>query len=94
MRFIMMIFYICLMLFGVSFAALNASPVTLNLYFKTLTLPISVWMIVAFSLGILMGFLVFLGRYLSLKSQYRKTKHQLQLMEKEIKNLREIPLKD
>ncbi|MCH9690174.1 MAG: LapA family protein [Gammaproteobacteria bacterium] len=94
MRFIMMIFYICLMLFGVSFAALNASAVTLNLYFKTLTLPISVWMIAAFSLGILMGFLVFLRRYLGFKSQYRKKNHQLRLMEKEIKNLREIPLKD
>jgi lipopolysaccharide assembly protein A len=94
MRLIMMIFYLCLMLFGVSFAALNASAVTLNLYFKTFTLPISVWMMIAFSLGILIGLIMFLGRYWGLKSKYRKRKNQLQLMEREIKNLREIPLKD
>ncbi len=94
MRFIMMIFYLCLMLFGVSFAALNAGPVTLNLYFKSFTMPISVWMIVAFALGVLMGVMIFLRRYFAVKSKYRKTKHHLTLMEREIKNLREIPLKD
>ena len=94
MRFIMMIFYLCLMLFGVSFAALNAGSVTLNLYFKTLTMPISVLMITALVLGVLVGCVIFLSRDWCLKSKYRKTKHQLQLMEREIKNLREIPLKD
>jgi lipopolysaccharide assembly protein A len=94
MRFIMTIFYLCLMIFGVSFAALNAEVVTLNLYFKTLSLPISVWMIAAFAFGIIMGVIIFLGRYWGLKSKFRKTKHALQLMEREIKNLREIPLKD
>jgi putative membrane protein len=94
MRFIMMIFYVCLMLFGVSFAALNANAVTLNLYFRTITMPISVWMIIAFALGIFMGLMMFLGRYWGLKSKCRKIKHQLQLMEREVKNLREIPLKD
>ena len=94
MRFIMMIFYLCLMIFGVSFAALNAESVTLNLYFKTFSLPISVWMIAAFAFGILMGLIIFLGRYWGLKTKHRKTKHTLQLMEREIKNLREIPLKD
>ncbi len=94
MRLIMMIFYLCLMLLGVSFSALNAGSVTLNLYFKTLSMPISVLMITVFSVGILTGFVVFLGRYWCLKSKYRKTKHQLQMMEREIKNLREIPLKD
>ncbi|MDX2345932.1 MAG: LapA family protein [Legionella sp.] len=94
MRLIMMIFYVCLMLLGVSFAALNAGPVTLNLYFKTFTLPISVWMIIALAFGVLIGLIMFLGRYWSLRSKYRKTKNHLQLMEREIKNLREIPLKD
>ena len=94
MRLIMMIIYLSLAVLGVIFAALNASTMTLNLYFKTLALPVSVWMIIAFTLGVFMGFILFLGRYWRLKSQYRKANHQLHLMEKEIKNLREIPLKD
>lgn len=94
MRFIMMMFYLLLMLLGVAFAALNAGQVTLNLYFKTLTLPISVLIISAFALGILGGFMVFIGRYWGLRAKYRKVKHQIHVMEKEIKNLRSIPLKD
>lgn len=94
MRLMMMMFYLLLVLLGVSFAALNAGSVTLNLYFKTLSLPISFLIISTFSLGILVGVVIFIGRYWGLKLKYRKVKHQLQLMEKEIKNLRSIPLKD
>lgn len=94
MRFFMMIFYVLIMLVGVAFAALNASEVTLNLYFKTLNLPISVYIISAFGLGIICGFMVFIGRYWGLRSKHRKVKHELHVMEKEIKNLRSIPLKD
>ena len=94
MRLIMMIFYVCLMLFGVTFAALNAGSIALNLYFKTITLPIAVLIISAFACGIIVGFMIFLGRYLGLRAKHYKVKHQLQVMEKEIKNLRTIPLKD
>ncbi|MDF1646684.1 MAG: LapA family protein [Legionellaceae bacterium] len=94
MRLIMMIFYLCLILLGVIFAALNATSATLNLYFKTLSMPISVLMLVSFSLGILMGGLIFLGRYWYRRGKYRQLNTQLKMMEKEIKNLREIPLKD
>ncbi|MCH9755711.1 MAG: LapA family protein [Gammaproteobacteria bacterium] len=94
MRFLMLIFYVCLILLGVSFAALNAGNLTLNLYFRTLTMPVSVLMIATFSIGVLIGFVIFLGRYWCKSIKYRKVKHQFQLMEREIKNLREIPLKD
>ncbi|MDF1677606.1 MAG: LapA family protein [Legionellaceae bacterium] len=93
MRFIMMIFYLCLMLLGVSFSVLNAGAVTLNLYFKTVTLPMSMLVVMAFVLGVLVGFVIFWSRYWCRYVKYRKVKHQLEMMEREIKNLREIPLK-
>jgi lipopolysaccharide assembly protein A len=94
MRFIMMIFYLVLMVLGVSFAALNAGSVTLNVYLKTFNMPISVLIIATLSIGILIGFIIFSGRYWCLRASYRKLKSQLHLTEREIKNLREIPLKD
>lgn len=94
MRIIMMIFYLILILVGVSFAALNASSVQVNFYFTTLNMPISVLITLMLGLGALIGFFLFLCRYWRLKSENRRIKNQLHLTEKEIKNLRSIPLQD
>ena len=94
MRLVMTILYLVLIVIGISFAALNASSVHVNFYFATLKMPISVLMTLMLGIGMLLGFCVFLCRYWRLKGEYRKIKNQLKLTEKEIKNLRTIPLKD
>lgn len=94
MRIVMTIFYLLLIIVGVSFAALNAMSVQVNFYFTTLKMPISVLMILMLGVGILLGFFLFLCRYWRLKGEHRKIKNQLRLTEKEIKNLRAIPLQD
>lgn len=88
------IFYLLLILFGISFAALNAVSVPVNLYVTKLTLPISVLMIVILGLGVCLGFCLFLARYWRLKAEHRKILSQLKLTEREIKNLRSIPIQD
>ncbi len=94
MRLLMLVLYIVLIIIGVSFAALNASSVEVNFYFKTVSMPTSVLMTIMLGVGILIGFLLFMGRYWRLKIEYRKISNQLRLTEKEIKNLRSIPLQD
>lgn len=94
MRIVMTIFYLILILVGISFAALNASSVHVNFYLTTLKMPISVLMTLMLGVGMFLGFCLFLFRYWRLKGEYRKIKNQLRLTEKEIKNLRAIPLKD
>lgn len=94
MRLFMLLIYLVLILLGVSFAALNATPVMVNLYFKTINMPISVLMTIMLGLGLLVGFLLFIFRYWRLRVDYLKLKNQLRLTEKEIKNLRAIPLKN
>ncbi len=94
MRIIITLFYLLLILGGVSFAALNASSVQVNLYYTTLNMPISVLMTIMLGLGMILGFLLFFYRYLRLKGAHRKVKNQLRMTEKEIKNLRAIPLSD
>lgn len=94
MRILITLFYLLLILVGVSFAALNASSVQVNFYFTTFKMPISVLMTIMLGVGMILGFLLFLCRHWRLKAEHRKIKNQLSLTEKEIKNLRAIPLKD
>jgi putative membrane protein len=94
MRLMMLIFYLVLALLGVSFAALNANSVHVNLYFTTMSMPIAVLITAVLGIGVMLGLLLFMIRYWRLKIECRKLKSQLQLTEKEIKNLRSIPLQD
>lgn len=94
MRIIRIIFYVVLLLAGISFAALNAGSVQVNLYVTTVTLPISVLMVIMMGLGLFLGFLFFLARYWQMKLEIKKIQNQLKITEKEIKNLRDIPLKN
>ncbi|HAT8178480.1 TPA: DUF1049 domain-containing protein [Legionella pneumophila] len=94
MRILMLVTYLLLIIIGVSFAALNASSVQVNFYFKTVSMPISVLMTIMLGVGVFIGFILFITRYWRLKIEYRKMKNQLKLTEKEIKNLRSIPLQD
>lgn len=94
MRIVMLVSYVLLIIIGVSFAALNASSVDVNFYFKTVSMPVSVLMTIMLGIGILIGFVLFVSRYWRLKIECHKIKNQLKLTEKEIKNLRSIPLQD
>lgn len=94
MRILMLVFYVLIIIIGVSFAALNATSVDVNLYFKIISMPISVLMTIMLGIGILIGFVLFITRYWRLKNECHKIKNQLKLTEKEIKNLRSIPLQD
>ena len=94
MRIVMSIFYLLLIIFGVSFAGLNSSSVPVNVYFATFHVPISVLIVLTLTLGVVIGFILFLSRYWRLKAEHRRIKNQLKLTEKEIRNLRAIPLQD
>ncbi|AHE67337.1 LapA family protein [Legionella oakridgensis] len=94
MRIIIIIFYLILIIVGVSFAVLNATPVSVNFYFTVLKMPVSILMTITLGLGVLIGAFLFLCKYWRLKVEHHKLKSQLKLTEKEIKNLRSIPLQD
>lgn len=94
MRILMLVIYLLLLIIGVSFAALNATSVEVNFYVTKISMPISVLMTIMLGIGILFGFIFFIARYWRLKAECRKIKTQLKLTEKEIKNLRSIPLQN
>lgn len=90
----MIVIYVILIVVGISFAALNAALVQVNFYFSTLNMPVSVLIFATLILGMSIGCMLCLCKYWRLKALHRKVKNQLQLTEKEIKNLRAIPLQD
>ena len=94
MRILMLVTYLVLIILGVSFAALNAASVQVNFYFKTVSMPISVLMTIMLGIGVFIGFILFVFRYWRLKIECHSVKNQLRMTEKEIKNLRSIPLQD
>jgi len=92
MRIITVVFYLILILFGVSFAALNATKVLVNFYFTTLSIPISVLMALMLGFGMMVGVILSTLRYWRLKVAYHRVTSQLKLKEKEINNLRAMPV--
>lgn len=94
MRFLFTIFIVLIILLGVTFACLNAEPVSLNFYFGTRSLPLSMLLVLTLGLGLILGVLLFSLSYLRLKAKNIRLKSKIKLVEKEVENLRAIPLKD
>lgn len=92
MKIITGLLLIIVVVFGVSFALLNAQPVVVNLYVIKQTLPLSLLLAFTLGVGVCIGFLTLGGPYLQLKRAYHQTKRRAQSHEEELKNLRRLPL--
>lgn len=64
------------MLLGVSFAILNAHPVSFNYYLASRELPLSILLVSAFIIGILLGILVMIPNLLKHKFEIRRLRRQ------------------
>jgi putative membrane protein len=93
-RLILLFIYLLLVVTCLGFAALNANMVTLKLYWASFELPLAFVMVVCFGSGLVLGALLFIGKYLALIQSLRHSKNQVNILEKEIKNLRAIPIQD
>ena len=92
----MIIYTLLLMvsLVGLSFALLNSDMITLNYYFGKLQAPLSLIMVIALALGAVMGVLASLWAVLAQKRELAKLRKAAKITEKEISNLRSLPMKD
>lgn len=94
MRLFRYVFFIVLLLLVLAFALLNADPVVLNYYLGSSKVPLSILLVFSFALGCILGLALSMGWYLRSKWQNRKLHQRLELAEKELTNLRTMPLKD
>jgi len=81
-------------LVGLSFALLNSDTVTLNYYFDKLQAPLSLVMVIALAIGAVMGVLASMWAVLAQKRELAKLRKAAKITEKEITNLRSLPMKD
>lgn len=94
MRIVSYFFFLAILIFGVTFAIMNSESVTINYYVGQSTLPLSLLLVLVFALGCLIGMVV--GFWLLFKAKINnfRLRQRLSLAEKEIENLRAIPLQD
>ena len=85
---------IVLIVFGLSFAVLNARPVSLNYYFGYRDIPLSMVVVLSLALGAVIGILVSIGMILRLKQQVGGLRRKLQLAEKHADQLHILPVKE
>lgn len=93
MRIFSYIFLLIIMLFGITFAVLNADQVVFNYYFSTKQISLALLMVFALGIGILVGFIFTAISIFTAKTENRRLKSRLKIAEKEIENLRALPLK-
>lgn len=94
MRAIYNIVIILTVILVASFAVANADEVDLFYYFGRVSIPLSLALGIFLAAGCLLGAAVCLKSIVSAKYQIRVLKQEIKLANKEISNLRAIPIKD
>lgn len=91
--FVYLLFFVVLII-CTGFAVINAEPVAVSYYFGSLTAPLSLIAVIAVIAGAILGLVAGLGMVLRAKREISGLRRQLRLKEKEVSNLRAIPIRD
>jgi len=94
MRVLTYIFSFIVIILGITFAALNHESVKINYYFSEQSLPLSFLLVLSFICGGIFGLCVGLWLLFKTKLKNYRLQRDLKIAEKEIENLRAIPLQD
>ena len=94
MRIITFLLSILIIFLGVTFAILNAAPVNINYYIATSQMPLSLLLVLTLGVGLVLGLIVGMMKVIGLKAANVSLKGRVKLAEKEVANLRAIPLKN
>lgn len=93
MRVFSYLIFLIIMLIGLIFSSLNSTQVVFNYYLGTKTIVLSLLLIFTFGIGMLFGILVAVVSLLKVKKDNLQLKSRLKLVEKEVENLRSIPIR-
>lgn len=93
LRLTYILFSLILLVTGILFAVLNADPVMLHYYFGDMEIPLSLTIISAIILGAILGIIASAGIIIKLKRENLRLRKTSELAEKEITNLRRMPIK-
>ena len=88
LRIIAILFFLFVLLLGVSFSSLNSDPVSVNYYLGSITLPLSAVVVSALALGVLAAFLVSFTSFLALRVRIANLRRDVRRRDQEITALR------
>lgn len=91
---ILLIFFIIVFIIGLSFHARNEQLVVFDYFLGRKEHYFSFWLFSSMAVGVFMGWLTIIPVILKLKRQNAKLQRQARVNEREINNLRVIPVKD
>jgi len=94
LRLLYFLLVLIVVILGIVFSVLNADTVQLHYYLGSIELPLSLVIILAMIVGALLGVLSSLGFIIGSRRSASKLKHSVEVAEKEIVNLRNIPIKN
>lgn len=93
-RLIALVIAVLVVALGLSFAVLNADSAELNFYFGTLSMPISLWMVVALLVGAVLGVVSSVGLFFRQRRELARLRRQVADAEKELSELRKLPIRN
>ncbi|MFA5531890.1 MAG: LapA family protein [Thiohalomonadaceae bacterium] len=93
-RLIALVVLLFVIALGLGFAAVNTEIITVHFYIGDLNAPVSLVIVIAIAFGALLGILASLGVVLSTRLETSSLRKRVNLCEREVKNLRELPFKD
>ncbi len=79
---------------GASLATLNAGLVHFDYYFKIIEIPLSIVLVLTLGIGALFGVLAGMTLSLEIRRENARLRRKISVAEKEISNLRTLPLQD
>lgn len=79
---------------GISFSILNPSSMTIHYWIGSKMLPTPLFSVILFAMGFVVGLLLSAGLFLGARLESWRLGRKLQLAEKEIRNLRVMPIQD
>ena len=94
MRIISFIILLVIIFIGITFASLNSNIVSFNYYVGHREIALSMLLAVTLGAGVLMGLFSGVFVYIRTKSENRRLNKRIRVIERELENLRTIPVKD
>ncbi len=93
-RVITIVIFIAVFILGAGFSAINTSPVAINFYLGTVTLPLAVLIVLAIFVGAALSATALSISALRLRYENHRLNKKLSVSEQEINSLRILPVKD
>ncbi len=93
-RFLWLLLVLVVVAVGLSFAMLNPGDVELDFYFGELMLPVSLWLVIAFSLGALVGMAAAMTIIVRQRWQMARLRKDAEASRTELSELRKLPIRN